>query len=275
MWRMPFLFMFAIPASVLAQGDTREDYLEALILKTGGRAERDEKIPGRPITAANLLGGAVTDDLLARFVDCKHLYALALTRTAVTSDGMKILSQFPELKSVHLTDNEICTGGLKRMAGIPKLERLAVLNSQLTDAHMTDFASVGKLSYLVFHFDAAHPTGKQLSKLSAVESLRTLIIKSNNRGITDEHLQGISVIEQLEGLQLYDTAITDAGLQAVVKLKRLRELDIFISDITDNRLDVFANTLSLKSLTLFAGKTTPNAAQIIKARAPHVKSFLR
>ena len=89
---------FALAASGLcmsapARADDAEDRAVAVVEKMGGRVTRDDKEPGKPVTAVNLSFTQVTDAELKELAPLKSLTTLYLCGTQVTDAGIKELQK--------------------------------------------------------------------------------------------------------------------------------------------------------------------------------------
>jgi len=77
---------------VKKQADQEEEAVSA-ILKLGGKVERDETLPGRPIVEVDLSKTKVTDSDLKDLKELKDLQRLNLSGTHITDAGLKDLKQ--------------------------------------------------------------------------------------------------------------------------------------------------------------------------------------
>jgi len=77
----------------------REEKAVKAIEALGGRVERDETLPGRPVVSVDLDGTKVTDSDLKVLRELKDLQTLDLSRTQITDAGLKELK---ELKGRHI-----------------------------------------------------------------------------------------------------------------------------------------------------------------------------
>ncbi len=73
---------------VRARADEAEDRAAEAIRKAGGKVERDERAPGRPVIGVNLGFTQVTDAGLKELKELKALRSLSLNGTRVTPAGV-------------------------------------------------------------------------------------------------------------------------------------------------------------------------------------------
>ncbi|MCX5654840.1 MAG: hypothetical protein NTY65_09365 [Planctomycetota bacterium] len=83
------------------------------ILKLGGKVERDEALPGRPIVEVDLSKTKVTDADLKGMKELKGLQRLLLGDTTITDAGLKDLKELKGLKNLGLAKTQITDAGLK------------------------------------------------------------------------------------------------------------------------------------------------------------------
>ena len=125
------LVLVLTPAcAVVAANQLDESQAIAEIERLGGKVERDDKSPGRPVTEVNFIWGGVGDSDLRVLRTFKNLTTLKLEETKITDAGLKDLGGLKSLKTLSLTSTHIRDAGLTHIsdAGLKELKELNNLN---------------------------------------------------------------------------------------------------------------------------------------------------
>jgi hypothetical protein len=115
-------------------GDAAQDKAIAEIAKSGGKAERDESIPDKPVIAVNFAATQVADDVLEALKSFPRLRKLTLNGTKVTDAGLEHVKGLADLQRLYLVDTRITDAGLEHLKGSTGLRVLSLAGTQVTDA---------------------------------------------------------------------------------------------------------------------------------------------
>jgi len=88
--------------------------------------------------------------------------------------------------------------------------------------------------------------------------------------VTDEGLQAIASLPNVNRLILYGTRITDAGVDRLKNMSRLEDLMLNDNDIGDTCLDCLAALPSLKHLYLDQTKVTVAGIERLRRLRPNL-----
>jgi hypothetical protein len=89
-----------------------------------------------------------------------------------------------------------------------------------------------------------------------------VVLQMANADVTDDTLQYLSSLSNLQELDLSDSQITDAGMKSLTGLKKLQTLRLARTAVTDvGFLELTSALTELKQLDLSATKVTPEAVQ--------------
>jgi len=115
-------------------GQTPEEKAVDAILKLGGKVERDEKLPDRPVAGIDLRGTKATDVGLKELQELKGLRILDLRDTQITDAGLKELKELKGLQTLDLRSTQITDVGLNELQGLNGLQTLDLTGTKITDA---------------------------------------------------------------------------------------------------------------------------------------------
>jgi len=186
-----------------------------LIVKVGGKAEIDTKLPDSARVSAKF--EAVTDGVLANLKKAPQIGSLDIfDATRCTDKGFATLKEFPHLRRLLLGKSEMTLARVKSISECKELRRLYLAGSGLSDAEL---ASLKPLAYLVW------------------------LDISDNPQITDKGMATIKTLERLQALYLGKTSITDKGLMELKGLDGLRTLNVVSTKVTGEAAEKFADEM--------------------------------
>ena len=136
----------AAAPGVRAQGDA--DKALAEIQKLGGKVERDEAAPDKPIVGINFGVTQVADAGLENVKGFARLKKLTLNNTKITDAGLENLKGLTELRKLYLVDTQIGDAGLEKLKGLANLQVLSLVGTQVTDAGLEHLKGLGNLQEL-------------------------------------------------------------------------------------------------------------------------------
>jgi hypothetical protein len=186
------------------------------------------------------------------FVD---IFQLMIDGPGVNDKTLALISTLPRLESVGLTNTaEISDDGLIHLAGMQSLEFLTLFSDRIT--------------------------GKGIAHLAGPKRLKKLWVSGQ---VTDDYLQQVSKLENLELLHVYGVdQITDSGLAQVAKLTKLRSLnlgdggwfDSGVQDcmkVTDQGLENLHALKNLKDLELNTTEASRAGVEKLRNALPNCK----
>lgn len=103
----------------------------AKLKKLGARITLDSD---KKVIGVNLGERRVMDADLVHLQGLNHLRELDLTRTQVTSKGLKNIKNITSLKKLYLTDTKVDSSGLVNLKGMKALEVVGLSGTKVNDA---------------------------------------------------------------------------------------------------------------------------------------------
>src|SRR5262249_2624686 len=125
--------VLAIPAA-RGQDAAEQDKSVTEIQKLGGKVDRDDKAPGKPVTNVSLAITKVSDNDLVHLEKLVKLRRLSLVGTPITDAGLDHLKGLTELKRLYLVDTKVGDAGLERIKDLKGLEVLSLVGTQVSDS---------------------------------------------------------------------------------------------------------------------------------------------
>lgn len=272
----------------------KENDLVQWIADQGGHSTRDES---GHIVDIDLASTWITDADLARIGGLPRLRRLDLAHTKITDVGMEHLKTLTTLTELNLYYAEYITeDGIAHLKDWTRLERLNLRGTKVTgrvfdhvarltglrsldlaytqidDEGFEELPALTKLEKLAIGGNRL--TGACLPLLKAVPSLRRLDVGGMQRvdsglwglALTDENLQRIADLTQLEELNLSGANLSDRGtdrpgqpeairsemrdLSKLGKLINLKTLDLSGTPVSGEALSVLASLPKLQELRL-------------------------
>lgn len=90
-----------------------------------------------------------------------------------------------------------------------------------------------------------------------LEKLKIEVLEVSSLNLTDEALEHISKLEELDELNIkWTKKVTDAGVKELLKCKELDELEIIAPATTDKALEYISQMTRLERISLFTGRGT-------------------
>jgi CubicO group peptidase (beta-lactamase class C family) len=115
------------------------------IQKLGGKLERDEKGPGKPILVVNLGLTEVKDAELEPLAGLATVKKLTLNDTPITDAALDHLKDLAGLEKLYLVDTKVSDAGLERLKGLKKLQILSLAGTQVSDAGLDHLKALSSL----------------------------------------------------------------------------------------------------------------------------------
>jgi hypothetical protein len=211
----------------------------------------------RTLRNLRLAGPAINDEAVRSLASLSNLAALSLQETTVTDEGLGVIESMSKLKELNLYGTPVTDASLATIAKLPELKKLRLRATKVTGSSAESFLQMVAvtdldLSETLFTSDGMGAIGRmpQLQSLNLwltrVDDRGVNLLGSqiqlkqlnldNVRGITDQSLDTISMLSNLELLHLGGTSVTAAGLPKLYSLKKLKTL--FITRLSLNPSDV-------------------------------------
>ncbi len=149
-------------------------------------------------------------------------HRLAGYRGGISDKGLEPLSKL-NLQSLSLSRTRITNDGMKRISNIKSLNELNLDYTAVTNLGLAEVSKLSQLKKLSLNFTFVTDKGlEEIGKLSALESLSL-------RGtvISDKGLKHLAQLTNLQQLDLQATNITDASIDVLEGLPKLTELNLF------------------------------------------------
>jgi hypothetical protein len=131
-----------------AQDSAASDQAVAAIQAAGGRVERDDKAPEKPVTVVNFATQPVEDATLACLKGLDKLQKLTLNNTKVTDAGLEQLKGLSSLQKLYLVDTQVTDAGLAHVKELANLQVLSLVGTQVTDAGLEQLKGMMNLKTL-------------------------------------------------------------------------------------------------------------------------------
>jgi internalin A len=148
----PALGIFGVAALVTAapaqEAGGSPDAEIAEIQKIGGKVERDEKAPEKPVVRVNLSITKAGDSDLARLKGLDQLKDLRLNVTPITDAGLEHLKGLSSLEKLYLVDTKVGDAGLEHLKGLANLKILSLAGTQVSDAGLEHLKGLANLKEL-------------------------------------------------------------------------------------------------------------------------------
>jgi Leucine-rich repeat (LRR) protein len=141
--------ILAVPPG-LASADEAADQEKAIdeVKKLGGKVERNDKEPGKPVTTVNLALSQVTDENMAILKAFPKVQKLSLNGTKISDAGLEPLKELAGLQKLYLVDTKITDAGLAHLKGLVNLHVLSLVGTQLTDEGLEQLKEMENLQEL-------------------------------------------------------------------------------------------------------------------------------
>jgi len=158
-------------------------------------------------TAAILDGLKIDDDMLARLTTLEQLDVINVNTESISPSTIKKLAAMPKLGQLHLRGVTIDDAMLRELENS---ESIWLLNIPTTDVSPAAIKSLDTMKLLrSLRIGIAGGDNRHGRAIATLQRLRT--VHMIGIAVSDEGLQPLAHMPQLESLYLDDTAVTDAG----------------------------------------------------------------
>jgi mono/diheme cytochrome c family protein len=209
----------------------------------------------------NLSGCAVTSAGLKTLTELKSLQTLDLSRTAITDKSLKELKNLKDLRLLDLSGTTVSAVGLQELKELKKLRTLCFRTTYngvepsgigVTDDILRSLRDIGLLHVLA---QAKARNGKRPS--AAADVVEIDFWRSN---ITDAGLQELKAFENLQTLKY--SPRRGASFKELRELKNLRTLGLRKWWVTDENLNELKEVKNLKTIYLHGAYKMTSSATV-------------
>jgi hypothetical protein len=141
----------AMAMTMLAGAQEDTETAVAAIQKLGGKVERDDKDPEKPVVVVNLGITEVKDAELEHLKGLSKLRRLTLNDTPITDAGLDHIKDLASLQKLYLVDTKITDAGLERLKGLKGLQILSLAGTQVTDAGLEHVKELKELKEIFLY----------------------------------------------------------------------------------------------------------------------------
>lgn len=224
-------------ATALAEPLDQSKAIEKIEL-LGGRIQRDESLPGRPVTEIGFRPSCHFSE--------KHL---------------SLLHAFPELRSLDLAFVRTSDAGIKELARLGNLRQLHLDPAEITPMVLLDLEQ-SRPNLQIFAEDVETFALADLRQRFGPEQF------SVRRGLG---VAGAKLREKVVVAIEFQSDCGDDDLQLLARFWHLRILTIRGSQVTDAGVEFLKELESLTTLTLRGTRVTDSALGELKKRTPKLK----
>jgi hypothetical protein len=194
----------------------------------------------------------ISDEGAAHLAGLGRLESLSAYDSCITDKGMAALAKLRFLKALNLGkrgDNKtkITDRGLAYLENFPRMEHLHLPTEGITDKGIAGVSRLANLKYLwVCTGNANTLTDESLDHLSSLANLEDL--KIAGAGFTDKGMASLGEMHGLNRLTIFAApSVTNAGMAQLATIRNLESLHLANMDITIQGLSSL-NRLPLKEL---------------------------
>ena len=249
----PEYFRRVVGVSIVSRAAPEDSVLAALqdlpdleLLALGTVKDRQLKHVGRlrGLRILRLVYSGNTNAGIAELAPLVELRELELSRTGVTGDALKYISDLKHLESLDLS-GACCIDdqSLEPLKDLPKLRELVLFDTPVRGVGLKSFK---RLESLDLHWTNADDAGAQV--IAGLSGLRRLALghtKVGNRGAA-----ALRSLERLESLDLSDTHVDNRAVESLSGIRSLTDLALSHTKIDSGALAILDRMPGLKSVAL-------------------------
>lgn len=207
-----------------------------------------------------------TDEELKRFSELTNLNHFSVTGSYAHSERgfprdfreeYPSLALFTNLKSFKFSSSPLfIETNAKFIAKLEQLDSLSIIAPKISQRILKDLSPLKNLTSLKISTDNVG-----LYEIKNFSKLKTLDLSLSSHQLSDEGVEEINVLTNLESLNLSNTAVTCKCLKPLKKLNFLTNLDLSNTKISDDGFENIASLNNLKDLNLTQTEITGAAIQ--------------
>jgi len=235
------------------------------------------------LTRLSLQARLVSDRGIRHLVTLKELADLDLRFTQVSDAGLRELVKLPALKKLQLARTRITDSGLPILASARQLEFLTLMETKVTAAGVAKLQNALPKCKILWdgNYDGDRAVagwvlsigGNVVLRLGGGQRVHVTqrsprlpqqmfhfveVHLGWNAKVTDDDLNRVHGLAQLERLQLGNTSISDAGVRQLRDLPALQSVDLAYTNVGDQSLRHLATFPKLTAIQMFGNPRTTN-----------------
>ncbi|MAG93562.1 MAG: hypothetical protein CMJ48_07415 [Planctomycetaceae bacterium] len=201
---------------------------------------------------------------MLRLTDLKDLY---VHHCAIEERLLRAMAQLPALERLSLIDVPITGSELRALGDLQALKSINILGVSVGDA---GFEALTRISALE---DLGLSGAKGISDGAMMHLSRLPHLKRFSPPLTlsDEGMQHLAPLTELEFLDLDTRRITDTGLVHLKDMARLQTLDLSHTKVTDKGLKHLEHLRELTYLRFYSTRATAEGVETLKRELPNLK----
>lgn len=141
-----------------------DDSAIAALQKVGGKVERDDKAPEKPVIVVNLGVTQADDAALEGVKGFAKIQKLTLNGTKITDAGLDHVKGLGSLQKLYLVDTKIGDAGVEKLKDLKELKVLSLAGTGVTDAGLEHLKGLSNLETLFLHGTKATDEGAKALK---------------------------------------------------------------------------------------------------------------
>jgi hypothetical protein len=211
---------------------------------------RPEDLPKGPflLTGIGQLYKQLSPEAIKRIGEVKNLLYLSLFGCAPFDDAsLAAISNCRELVWLNAEVTKVTDAGLKHLSGMKNLQRLELAHTAVTGTGLADIPDAPLTSLSLW--SAGNGTPEAVQAICRFKQIKELWLRSDKNG-DREARQLFQSLTRLKVLVIQFTRLTDNGLEGLAELKQLERLDMRNPRITGEGLRHLAGLPALHRLVL-------------------------
>lgn len=232
------LLFYMVPKYLYLQS---EEYAIAQVKKYGGVMKYDDE--GHVIevdlfvsideNGNEILKPDRSDEICRVLPKFQYMQILRLTETQTSDRAMNFVGQIQSLKKIFLSQAVTTDKGIARLSGLTNLEYFACQRAKISDESLKILANLPKLKNLQLQHN--YFTNKGLRYIKDMQQLEHLWIGIGECDITDEGIQYLTGLKNLQAVDLQGFKVTDQCIPYLKQIANLNRIAITSkSKITDD-----------------------------------------
>lgn len=223
----------------------------------------------------NVRGSEVTSRMFEHIANMKELRVLDVGFSRVNDNDFEHLASLEKLEELHIGGNKMNGLALPLLRMLPSLKHLDVNGSQRTDSGRWGLTlsdvNMGNLTALtqleVLNMGGAQVTDVGMKQVETLANLRELDLSLME--ITAEGLAPVANLPHLRRLNLWKSQrIGDGAAKYLLQMENLESLDLGETAVTDTLLERLKDLKSLKELFIGGTGTTQQAVESFRKARP-------
>lgn len=142
-----FVSLGFLSTSSVAQDEAAISALQ----KAGGKIERDDKAPDKPVIVVNLGVTQAEDAALEGLKTFTKVQKLILNGTKITDAGLDHLKGLAALQKLYLVDTKVGDSGVEKLKDLKELKILSLAGTGVTDAGLEHLKGLTNLEVVFLH----------------------------------------------------------------------------------------------------------------------------